>query len=635
MTSPDRPTSDPGTDASGHTVWASSVAARLATFLRTETGSSGVLLGGIVVALVWANVSEASYDLVWSTPLVIRVGDFELGMDLRGWVGSGLMTLFFLVVGLEARREFDLGDLRDRRRLVIPFTAGLVGMLIPVLIFLAVQAGGPGAHGWGIAMSTDTALALGLLALLGRNLPERLRGFVVTLFIVDDVVALVVIAVVYSHNIQLLPLAVAIVAFAAFPILLRWRKAPTALYVLAGFVTWGALFFSGIDPLVAGLAIGLVAPAYSPGRDNLEAAAGLFRQFREQPTSQLARTAGAGLIGTISPNERLQTLYHPWTSYVIVPLFALANAGIHIDMGFLARAYTTPITLGVIVAYVLGKPVAVIGTTWLITRLSGRKFSPPVGWASVAGSGTIAGVGFTVSVLIASLAFHGDQLAEAKLGILTAAIVSALITWIVFRATNLLPPARRAKALLGDTERLVDLVMPVDSRRDHIRGPDDALVTVVEYGDFQCPYCGRAEPSVRTLMAEVEVRFVWRHLPLTEVHPNAELAAEAAEAAGRQGSFWEMHDLMLQNQDRLRLPDLVGYATGLGLDTERFERELRSHEDVERVDQDVRTADASGVAGTPTFFINGLRHYGAYDAESLKAAVQAASEQAVVSGYGR
>jgi Na+/H+ antiporter NhaA len=629
-TVPDVPEHAADTD-SGRTMWARSLSAQLATFLRTESGSSGVLLFAIVAALVWANLNLASYDAVWRTDLSIHIGTLQLGMDLRAWVGSGLMTLFFLVVGLEARRELDLGELRDRSRLVIPFAAGLIGMAIPVLIFALINVGGPGLHGWGVAMSTDTALALGLLTLLGRRLPERLRGFVVTLFIVDDVVALIVIAVVYSTHIQWIPLVIAIAAVALFPISIRlFPRLPSPFFVAVGLVAWGALLFSGVDAVVVGLAIGLVAPAYTPGRDTLEQAAGLFRRFREQPTPQLARSAGAGLIGTLSPNERLQTLYHPWTSYLIVPLFALANAGIAIDGRFLATAYASPITLGVIVAYVVGKPIAVTGTSWIITKVSRGRFTPPVGWAAVAGAGTIAGVGFTVAVLIATLAFHGEALAQAKLGILTAALLSSLITWILFRITSALPSKVRARALLGEVEQLVDLTMPVDPERDHIRGPEDAVVTIVEYGDFQCPYCGRAEPSVRKLLADVEVRFVWRHLPLTEVHPLAQLAAEASEAAATQGAFWQVHDAMLAHQDMLEEPDLVALATSLGLDSDRLVEALHSRRFAARVAEDVRTADASGVAGTPTFFINGQRHYGRYDIDSLKAAVAAAHEQASV-----
>ncbi|WP_279582953.1 Na+/H+ antiporter NhaA [Fodinicola feengrottensis] len=271
------------------------------------------------------------------------------------------------------------------------------------------------------------------------------------------------------------------------------------------------------------------------------------------------------------PPARLQHFYLPWTSYLIVPLFGLANAGIVINGDFLVRAYTTPITLGILFGYVLGKPVAILGMSWLLSRLSGGRIKPTVGWASVAGTGTIAGIGFTVSLLIATLAFSGPQLAEAKLGVLSTMIVAPLLTWVVFRITALLPENRRAVALLGDAEQLLDLLVPVDPDRDHIRGPADASVTVVEYGDFQCPYCGQAEVAVREdLLVDDDVRYVWRHLPLTDVHPQAQLAAEAAEAAAAQGAFWPMHDLLLARQDKLRIMDLMKYAEEQGLDKQRF-----------------------------------------------------------------
>jgi Na+/H+ antiporter NhaA len=622
------------TQNSGRTFWTRSIGSQMGRFLRTESGSSGVLVAAIVVALVWANFAGTSYDAVWGAPLSVHLGDASIEMDLRDWVSSGLMTLFFLVVGLEARRELDLGTLRDRSQFVIPLAAGVTGMLIPVLIFLAVNAGGPGARGWGIAMSTDTALALGLLTILGRGFPERVRAFLVTLFIVDDLVALLVIAVAYTTHVQWVALAIAVVAFGLVLVghrVVRWLPVPHLVMVVLAFTSWGALLFSGIDPVVLGLAIGLTTPAYSPARGNLEEATGLFRRFREQPTPEMARSASRGLRATLSPNERLQAIYHPWTSYAIVPLFALANAGIRVDGDFLATAYVAPVTIGVILGYVIGKPIAILGVAGLVARITGGRVRPPVGWAAVAGSGTIAGVGFTVAVLIAGLAFTGRQLAEAKLGILTAAILASVLTLLIARITALLPAERRVRALVGGTTNLVDLIEPVDPHRDHIRGPEQATVTVVEYGDFQCPYCGRAEPAIRKLLANIDVRFVWRHLPLPDVHPQASLAAEAAEAASLQGAFWPMHDLLLRHQDRLHAPELLGFAHELGLNTDEVEKSLTEHQFRDRVDEDVVSADLSGVSGTPTFFINGQRHYGAYDFETLRAAVQTAHEEAAVS----
>ena len=600
----------------------------LRMFLRTEAGSAGVLVAAIAVALLWANLADASYEAFWRTEVAVSAGDLRFGMPLREWLNSGLMTLFFLVVGLEARREFDLGDLRDRRRFLLPALAGVAGMAVPVLIYLAVNAGGPGAPGWGVAMSTDTALSLGLLALLGRGVPDQVRLFLLTVFVVDDLVALAVIAICYSDEIRMTPLAGAALVFAAMLGLRAAGLRRGAVYVPFGIALWGLLSASGVDPLVSGLAIGLTASAYPPARGDLELASGLFRRFREQPTAELARHASVGMVRTLSPNDRLQRIYHPWTSYLIVPLFALANAGITIDASFLGRAFTSPVTLGVLAAYVLGKPLAVTGVAWLVARLSRGRVRPGVGWAGVLGSGTIAGIGFTVSLLIAGLAFDGPELAEAKLGLLTAGVIASLLTWAVFRITAAQPKPRRARLLLGDADQLTDLEPPVKEDRDHVRGPAEASVTLVEYGDFQCPYCGRAEPVVRELLGDADLRFVWRHLPLTDVHPQAPLDAAAAEAAGAQGRFWQMHDLLLDHQDHLGVRDLLGYAETLGLDVGRFRADLREHRVADVIARDVESADLSGVSGTPTFFVNGQRYYGAYDIAGLTAAIRQARARA-------
>ncbi len=415
---------------------------------------------------------------------------------------------------------------------------------------------------------------------------------------------------------------------------MRLRVPYRSVFFALGVLLWGAFMRSGVDPVVAGLAMGVVASAYTPSRVDLEEATGLVRAFREQPVPELARTASLRLTSTLSPNARLQNFYHPWTSYLIVPLFGLANAGIAIDGHFLRHAYAAPITLGVIVGYVVGKPIAVVGATWLVARMSRGTIEPPVGWGAVLGSGTLAGIGFTVALLIADRAFTGDELKQAKLGALTAVVLAAALTWAVYRVIGLMPHARKARALLGTAQQLIDLIPAVDPERDHIRGPATvtaSTVTLVEYGDFECPYCGQAELVLRDLLSDSDIRYVWRHLPLNDVHPSAQLAAEAAEAAGRQGRFWEMHDLLFRHQDALRPKDLVRYAAELGLDADQFHDDLMQHVDAGRIAQDVESADLSGVSGTPTFFINDQRHYDAYDIETLKIAVRTARAKAKLS----
>src|SRR5215207_1870021 len=607
-------TSQPSQPFSGRTTWIRRFQTPLREFLRTEAGGALILLSAAIAALVWVNVDASSYDALWGTTLSVDLGGAGVALDLRHWVNSGLMTFFFFVVGLEARREFDLGELRERRRFALPLLAGIGGMALAVAVYLAFNAGRSSAGGWGIAMSTDTAFALGLLALVGPRFPDRLRAFMLTVVVVDDIVALVVIATVYTENVRLSALLAAGVLFGAVLVARALGIRRGVLYLALGVAIWVALLKSGVEPVVVGLAMGLLVYAYPAPRSSLERAAERFREFREQPTAELARVAGLELSSATSVNERLQRRFHPWTSYVIVPLFALANVGIGIDGAFLAQAFASPITLGILVGYVVGKPVGIFGCTWLVTRLSRGRLQPPVGWVAVAGGGTIAGIGFTVALLVATLAFDGGQLEEAKLGILSAALLAALLTWLLFRATALLPSRTRIRALLGTTEPLVDLYIDVDPERDHVRGQLNAPVTLVEYGDFECPFCGQAEPIVRELLRDFgDVRYVWRHLPLNDVHQNTQLAAEAAEAAADQGAVFEMYELLLAHQDALRPDDLIGYAEQLGLDVERFTDDLRTHAGAARVAEDVDSADLSGVSGTPTFFINGRRHYGAYD----------------------
>ena len=320
-----------------------------------------VLLAATVAAMVWANSPWSdSYESFWQTKLSIQLGGDGISLDLRHWINEGLMTLFFLVVGLEAKRELDLGALRDRQRLAIAAFAALGGMAMAVVIYLLFNAGGAGAHGWAAAMSTDTAFALGVLALVARR-AERLRVRVLTVVIIDDLVALLIIATVYSDNVELVPLALAVALFAAL-IGLRYAPAewrvPAA--VILGVAFWVALFESGVDPVIAGLAVGLVTSAYPPPRSELERVTELTRSFREQPTPELARSAQIGMTSAVSPNERLQYRLHPWTSFVIVPLFALANVGSTSMQTLLRDALTSPITLGIVFGYIVGKPVGVV-----------------------------------------------------------------------------------------------------------------------------------------------------------------------------------------------------------------------------------------------------------------------------------
>jgi Na+/H+ antiporter NhaA len=615
----------------GRTAWVRNLARPVRVFVATEVGSALILLAATIAALLWANSPWGdTYEEFWSAQLSVQLAGASLDLDLRHWVNDGLMALFFFVVGLEIRRELDMGDLRERRRVAVPVLAALGGMAVPALIYASFNAGTEAVHGWGIVMATDTAFALGVLALVGRRWPLRLRVFVLTLVVVDDVGALLVIALAYTEDLALVPLLLAAAVFAAVVALRAAGVRHGAPYFLLGVALWLALLQGGVHPTIAGVAMGLLATAYPPTRSDLQRAASLWRAFREQPTSRYARTASRGVSLAISPNERLQQVYHPWTSFLIVPVFALANAGVALDGELLERAASSPITLGIVAGLVVGKLVGITGASWLATRRWLGGFPLTVAWPPLIGAATVAGIGFTVSLFIAELSFEGDVLAEAKIGILAASTIAAGLGWAVFRLMARLPTRLRDGGRAQPAEPLVDLAAPVDPERDHIRGPADAPVTLVEYGDFECPYCGQAEPVIRELLAEFgkELRYVFRHLPLEDVHEHAELAAEAAEAAGAQGRFWEMHDLLFRNQDALTEQDLIGYAEQLGLNIEYFEVKLRKRKYAPRVAQDVESADLSGVAGTPTFFANGRRHHGAFDLAELTALVRSALAQA-------
>ncbi len=599
----------------------------LRSFLSTEAGSAVVLLAATIAALVWANSPFGEeYDAVWATDISIRVGDYLVGGTLGHWVNDGLMTLFFLLIGLEVRREFDMGEFRERRRVAVPVLAAFGGMLLPVGIFLALNAGGDSGRGWAMVMATDTAFAVGVLALVGRRSSFRLRTFLLTLVIVDDVAAVLVIAIAYSTELNLPLLAIGIGLLVIMAVLRHVGFQRSSVYALLAIGTWLAAWESGVHPTVAGVAVGLLTSAYPPRRAELQEASGVARAFRNRPSAELAREAAHRITMSLSPNERVQHALHPWSSFVVVPVFALANAGVDLSGDLFGRAIGSSLVIGIVLGLVVGKSVGIPLGAWLATRpwLGGQELS--VGWPSLIAASSVGGIGFTMSLLIAELSYAGPLLDEAKLGILAASVLAAGLSLAMFYALTLLPPEWLGRAEARATLPVADLTDPVDPVRDHVRGNPDAPITLLEYGDYECPYCGRAAPVVKELLERLDgrLRFVFRHLPLVDVHPNAALAAQAAEAAGGQGQFWAMHDRLFEHQDDLDPHDLSRLAAEIGLDVAAFDDDLRSHRFAPRVAQDVNSADEAGVAGTPTFFINEVRYRGAYDIESMSAVLTSA-----------
>lgn len=589
------------------------VAQRLRAFIRTESGSAGTLVVATLIALVWANSPWSdSYEALWHKTVMVAFGSSGISMDLHHWVNDGLMVVFFFVVGLEVRREFSVGELTDRRRITVPLVAGVIGMLVPAALYLALNPAGEAARGWGIVIGTDTAFLLGVLALVGPAVSTQLRIFLLTLTVIDDIVAVTVIGVVYSDSLDLVPLAVAAVCLVVLAVLARvgeWRAAP---YVFVVVVLWVATLESGLHASIAGMIAGLLIPALEPSRGLVDSAASQFRAFRQSPLPGVQRVARQGLIRAISVNERLQEALHGVTSYVVVPVFALANAGVDLGDGVLGDALRSPVTWGVVVGLVVGKTVGIGVGALGSMRLGIGELPQGVGAGHVVAGGALSGIGFTVSLLIVGLALDSEALqAQATVGVLMAAALASMVGWVLFRG---------ARRFLGQGDAALPRVLsePVDPDRDHIRGPVDASLTLVEYLDFECPFCAKATGAAEEVRRHFgdRLRYVARHLPL-DVHPHAELAALAAEAAGVQGRFWEMHDLLFRRQDELELQDLVGYAAELDLDVEQFLRDLEDERLAEHIRRDVLGADASGARGTPTFFVGDQRVLGPHDARSL------------------
>jgi len=412
----------------------------LQEFLSTEAAGGVLLLAATVAALVWANVAGASYEDLWGARVAVDLNRLQVDQSLRGWVNDGLMTVFFFVVGLEIKRELLHGELADRRRAALPVAAALGGMVAPALLYTALNAGGDGSRGWGIPMATDIAFAVGVLALLGRRVPIALKVFLLALAIVDDLGAIVVIALFYTDGLSAGWLLGAGGLFVATVALQRAGVRHLLPYVVAGVAAWLAMHQSGVHATLAGVALGLLTPSrpYAGGGE-LEAEASTFiAEYQEARQQGTRRGDEEGLAAiraleelsrdTRSPLDRLEHALHPWSSYAIVPLFALANAGVQIDGGLVRDAARSPVTGGVALGLAAGKPLGILLFSWLAVRVGVAALPAGVRWPQLAGVAAVAGVGFTVSLFISGLAFTGPELAdEARLGILAASAAMAVV----------------------------------------------------------------------------------------------------------------------------------------------------------------------------------------------------------------
>jgi len=423
-------------------------------FIHQEATSGILLLGCAVAALAWANSPwGASYFALWETPFAFRIGDFLLEKPLLLWINEGLMALFFFVIGLEIKRELLVGALSSPKRALLPLAAAVGGMLVPALIYVLINAGEPTLRGWGIPMATDIAFSLGVLALLGTRAPLSLKVFLTALAIVDDMGAVLVIALFYSE-----PPAWGYLGAGAGLLLLSallgaWGVRQPLAYALLGAALWLAFLKSGVHTTVAGVLLAMTTPART--KIDLRSFTTLGRKILQELEQARASPASAGRSAhgmnsqqqaavqalelackdVESPLQRLERALHPWVAFFVVPLFALANAGVVLDDRAL-RAELHPVSLGIVLGLLVGKPLGIVGFAWLAVRLKLAALPSELVWRHVVGVGLLGGIGFTMSLFIAQLAFpalEGEWLSLAKVGILTGSLLAGLGGWLVLR----------------------------------------------------------------------------------------------------------------------------------------------------------------------------------------------------------
>ena len=395
----------------------------LRDFLTTEAAGGAVVVLAAVAALIWANSPwSGSYDSLWHTSFGIDLGRYRFEMDLRHWVNDALMAVFFFVVGLEIKREIVEGELNDRRKAIVPVVAAFGGMIVPALIFVLVTVGTPSARGWGVPMATDIALAIGILALAGSRVPAGAKLFLLALAIVDDIGAIIVIAVFYGQGGNRAWLLPAVATVGATLLLKRHGVNAIAVYVVLGVALWFALHEAGVHATVAGVVMGLLAPTKPVLRSELidvEELGDVSTAEHAVATVRIARSS-------VSVVEWLEHLLHGWTSLLVVPMFALANAGIPLSSDAVADSLGSRTTWGVILGLVIGKPLGILLATFLVIRLGAGALPEETTWRDLTAAAVVAGVGFTVSLFVTELAFVGSMADQAKIGVVLASLVAGV-----------------------------------------------------------------------------------------------------------------------------------------------------------------------------------------------------------------
>ncbi|MFL6092290.1 Na+/H+ antiporter NhaA [Corynebacterium durum] len=590
-------------------------------FVRNETSGATLLLAATIVALLWANLGGHSYEHFWHTHFSIHLGDvFSVDMSLQHWINDGLMMMFFFLVSLEVKHDFVMGELREWRRASVPVVAAVAGLIVPALIFYAFNAGTDDADAWGVVISTDTAFVMGILAVFGNRLPVQLRAFLVTLAVVDDVGSLLVIATVYTERISFVPLIGVVVIAALLFLVQRARVYRSSVYIAAGATLWLLFLASGVHATIAGVVLGLLLPVFPPERSEVLRAEELTHHFRRTPVASTGSAAVIGILRSVSINERMQLALAPIVNLIVVPVFALSNAGVIISGETLQHAFKSPLTWGIIAGLVGGKYLGVFGASIIATKLRIGELAQCLAYRHINAGSMLTGIGFTISLFIIDLAIKDETAqSDARIGVLTASILAAIIGMVALVLTAAYD-ARHAP------ER-TRLNRSIDPTRDHILGDPNAPLTLVEYAQLG----GVDDTTVEEVVREVrdyfgdDLRFVFRHNPMGD--EAAERAAEALEAVHAQSpelfNYARTELSRLCEDEELDSRVIRRAAVDVGSNLPRLEKDMRQRTYLSRVHDDADDALGMGLTSTPTFFIGDEIYEGPIESNAIIAALEA------------
>ncbi|WP_209304133.1 Na+/H+ antiporter NhaA [Rothia nasimurium] len=574
-------------------------------FLRSETNAALALALATAAALIWANFGGESYSHFWHTEAGFTIANFDLHFTFHEWVDEGLMTFFFFMVGLDVRRDIALGELRNPKQAVLPTVAALGGLAVPALIFYFMTNGSGFESAWGIVISTDTAFALGMLALIGPKNAPRLRAFLLAFAVIDDIGALSVIAIFYTDDLNPTGLFFVALGLAAIWLMARrgaWQSFP---YIVIGIFTWAAMYSSGIHATLAGVLIALLMPVYAPRRSDADAASGLFNLYRQDPVPGTAMAVRQSLLYAIPLNQRLSDFLPSYVNYLVVPLFALANAGIVITGESFSAAATSSVTWGVIFGLVLGKLLGVVLGAWAVTRLMPSSRLPGLDMPRIAGIGALSGIGFTISLLVAGMAIDDEVVRDqARIGVLLASLFALILATIIFRLGDRFAPLEPPAG-----ERLP---RAIDPEKDHLYGDPNAVAQVVFYTDYSpnkvAKFAGALWQSYNELDNDSRISYTVRHKTEGALSNYLALSIEAAAA---QGKFGEYHNAISHIADEVASYDesiVKELADSLGLDFVAMQERISSGIDQARIDRDNSDLpEELRESADPILYINGRR----------------------------